>query len=145
MGGRVDCVMWERLFELSSRGPGALQARIRETMVAAILEGRLLPGASVPSSRELSERLGVARNTVVLAYQHLVDDGFLVARERSGYFVSPELPAQASRSEPRAMRLEEGGPEWPARFVVQPSAQRNIAKAADWQAVPYPFLYGQFD
>src|SRR3954447_16625986 len=133
MAGRVDCVMWERLFELSSRGQAPLQARIRETVVAAILDGRLSSGAAVPSSRELSGRLGIARNTVVLAYQHLVDDGFLVARERSGYFVSADLPAQASRSEPSAMRLEEGGPEWPARFVVQPSAQRHIAKAADWQ------------
>jgi GntR family transcriptional regulator/MocR family aminotransferase len=145
MGGRVDCVMWERLFELSSRGPGALQARIRETMVAAILDGRLLPGASVPSSRELSERLGVARNTVVLAYQHLVDDGFLVARERSGYFVSSEVVAHASVREPGPVTLDGGRPEWPERFVVRPSAQRNIAKAADWQAYPYPFLYGQFD
>src|SRR5205085_3293123 len=77
MAGRVDRVMWERLFELSSRGAGPLQARIRETMVAAILDGRLSPGTAVPSSRDLSERLGVARNTVVLAYQHLIDDGFL--------------------------------------------------------------------
>src|SRR3954468_16699847 len=96
MAGRVDRVMWERLFELSSRGAGPLQARIRETVVAAILDGRLSPGAAVPSSRQLSERLGVARNPVGLAYQHLADDGFLVPRERSGYFVGPEVLAQPS-------------------------------------------------
>jgi GntR family transcriptional regulator / MocR family aminotransferase len=137
--------MWERLFELSSRGQGPLQARIRETVVAAILDGRLSSGAAVPSSRELSGRLGIARNTVVLAYQHLVDDGFLVARERSGYFVGPEVLAQPATSEGGTPPLDESGPAWPARFVVRPSAQRNIAKAPDWQAFPYPFLYGQFD
>ncbi|MDX1541240.1 MAG: PLP-dependent aminotransferase family protein, partial [Geminicoccaceae bacterium] len=34
---------------------------------------------------------------------------------------------------------------WAARLAVRPSAQRNIAKPADWLNYPYPFLYGQFD
>ena len=37
----------------------------------------------------------MARNTVVLAYQHLITEGYLVSKERSGYFVNPEILAKS--------------------------------------------------
>ena len=42
---------------------------------SAISEGRLRPGTRLPSSRDLAGVLDVARNTAVLAYQQLVDEG----------------------------------------------------------------------
>ena len=36
-------------------------------------------------------------------------------------------------------------PDWQARFALHPSAQRNIAKPADWLQYPFPFVYGQID
>src|SRR5215211_3164957 len=141
MSGRTDRAMWGQLFALTPSGQGPLQARIRQMLVAAILDGRLAPGTALPSSRELAEELGIARNTVVLAYQHLVDAGFLESRERRGYFVSREIQRPL---EPQSA-VESVAIEWNGRFVARPSAQRNIVKAADWQRYPYPFLYGQFD
>ena len=38
-----------------------------------------------------ADQLGVARNTVVLAYQMLVEEGYLISRERSGHFVNPKM------------------------------------------------------
>jgi GntR family transcriptional regulator/MocR family aminotransferase len=143
MKGRIDRAMWGRLFGLSAGTGRPLQAQIREMMVSAILEEHLPPGGPVPSSRELSEHLGVARNTVVLAYQQLVDEGFLVSRERSGYYVSPDIVAgRVTSALPLAPR---GGPDWSRRLGFRPSAQRNISKPQDWQRYPHPFLYGQFD
>ena len=134
--------MWGQLFALSPDSQGPLQARIRQMLVAAILDGRLSSGTAVPPSRELAEELGIARNTVVLAYQHLVDAGFLESSERRGYFVSREIerpqPAVAPAAASSAI-------DWSRRFVARPSQQRNIVKAPDWQRYPYPFLYGQFD
>jgi GntR family transcriptional regulator/MocR family aminotransferase len=98
MSGRIDRAMWSQLFALSPDGQGPLQARIRQMLVAAILDGRLSPGTAVPSSRELAEELGIARNTVVLAYQHLVDAGFLESSERRGYFVSREIERPQRRT-----------------------------------------------
>ena len=66
--------MREHLFQLPT-GTGSLQARVREMLVAAILDGHLPPTSPLPSCRKLAKQLGVARNTVVLAYQHLVDEG----------------------------------------------------------------------
>ena len=73
--------------------PGAetsLQAQIRESVVEAILARAILPGDRLPSSRMLAAQLGVSRNTVVLAYQALIDTGFVQPRERSGYVFSDD-------------------------------------------------------
>ncbi|MFL5079490.1 MAG: PLP-dependent aminotransferase family protein [Microvirga sp.] len=142
MSGRIDRAMWGQLFALAPGGQGPLQARIRQMLVAAILDGRLSPGTALPSSRELAEELGIARNTVVLAYQHLVDAGFLESSERRGYFVSREIERPQPAVTPAAAS---SAIDWSRRFVVRPSEQRNIVKAPDWQRYPYPFLYGQFD
>ncbi len=131
----------------------SLQAQIREMLVAAILDGHLPAGAPVPSSRELAEQLEVARNTVVLAYQQLSDEGYLVSRQRSGHFVNAEniagraaALAQADTAAAEAVRPVPGrAPQWAQRLHLQPAAQRSIVKPADWQDYPYPFLYGQFD
>ena len=44
---------------------------------AAIENGRLLSGAPLPSSRALARDLGVARSTIILAYDHLRKEGFV--------------------------------------------------------------------
>ena len=66
----------------------SLQAQIREALVSAILDGQLARDEPIPSTRRMAKTLGVSRNTVMLAYQGLLDDGYLIARERSGYYVS---------------------------------------------------------
>ncbi|MFO1062217.1 MAG: PLP-dependent aminotransferase family protein, partial [Dongiaceae bacterium] len=144
---RPSRTMWERLFRLSGDGRTPLQTQIRQMLAAAVAERALLPGDPVPSSRELSEVLGVARNTVVLAYQQMVDEGLLVSRERSGYFVSRELAGGWAEASPPALAAEgqAGGPDWAARLRHDLDGQRNISKPPDWQRYPYPFLYGQFD
>ena len=70
----------------------SLQAQIRQSVVEAILGHSILPGDKLPSSRALAKQLKVSRNTVILAYQALVDIGYLRPRERSGYVVSDEAP-----------------------------------------------------
>lgn len=74
---RPSATIWEPLFRRSAHGGISLQARIRQMLVAAVLDGQLPVGAPIPSSRELALHLQVARNTVVIAYQQLVDEGFL--------------------------------------------------------------------
>jgi len=61
-----------------------LQSQIRQKLVDGILSGTFPTGGRLPSSRKLAEQLGVARNTVVLAYEQLIEESFLESRERSG-------------------------------------------------------------
>ena len=98
MAPRVDRVLWDRLFARTAATGWPLQARLREMMAAAISEGWLVPGTPLPSSRELAENLGVARNTVLLAYQQLVDEDLLESRERSGYFVADRVDHRSGKA-----------------------------------------------
>jgi len=83
--------MRDALFHLSGDSGGSIQSRIRGMLVSAILDGQLPEDSPLPSSRKMAQILGVSRNTVVLVYQGLVDDGYLVARERSGFYVQPGI------------------------------------------------------
>ncbi|TDD58786.1 PLP-dependent aminotransferase family protein [Kribbella antibiotica] len=62
-----------------------------------IADGRIMPGARLPSERELTDALGVSRTTVASAYRELRDRGYLVSRRGSGSVtalpskVGPEL------------------------------------------------------
>ena len=75
-----------------------------------ILSGRLKAGERLPSKRALASDLGVSVVTVQTAYEQLLAEGYVSAKERSGYFVSPlELdfrsrPAPGIKSEGPAAR-----------------------------------------
>lgn len=58
----------------------------------AILDGRLRAGEPLPSSRELARRLAVSRNTVVVAYERLLAEGFLKSRAGAGTYVNAGVP-----------------------------------------------------
>lgn len=136
-----EAVMWRALFRDFGQSDRALQQQIRQTVVAAIESGRLQAGARMPSSRRLAEVLDIARNTAVLAYAQLVEEGFLVARERSGYYVA----TAGRRTAPPESGSSPGEALWTARLARHPAAERNIVKPRDWLRYPYPFIYGQFD
>jgi GntR family transcriptional regulator / MocR family aminotransferase len=54
----------------------------------AILSGALGPGERLPSTRDLAEQLKVSRTVILLAYDHLLAEGFVTGRGGSGTFVS---------------------------------------------------------
>lgn len=83
---------------VSLAGPGDRTTRIYRQLLEAILDGRLRPGERLPPTRELAGRLGVARNTVAVAYERLTAEGFLIARVGAGTFVRDEPLA---RTKPR--------------------------------------------
>jgi len=85
----------------------ALYRQIEEQLRAAILSGRLRPGTQLPGVRTLAVELGVARITVVQAYDQLVSEGYLVGRVGFGTIVAHELPDRALRVDdrPAALRL----------------------------------------
>ncbi len=146
MSARTDKTLWSGLFRISPDSGQTLQSQIRQAIVTAILDRQMPVNQPLPSCRTLASRLKVARGTVVLAYQQLVDQGFLEARERRGHFVNPEALTELPGEQPQlARRKPEHAPDWFRRMTLRPSAQDNIAKPEDWISYPYPFVYGQFD
>lgn len=62
-----------------------------------ILCGELEAGERLPSSRDLSRELCVARNTVLAAYDMLVSEGAVSSREGSGFYVGSGAVRPAQR------------------------------------------------
>lgn len=143
MAQRDDQRDWASLFRLEADSGLPLQLQIRKAVINAIGEGRLPSGLRIASCRDLAVSLGVARNTVVLAFQQLVSEGVLHSRPRSGFYV-PDGRAPIAEPEAAPKPATETV-AWSERLGVRPSGQRNIVKPSDWQRHTYPFVYGQFD
>ena len=82
-----------------SDGTGPAYRSLAERLRLLIADGRIMPGARVPSERELTDALGVSRTTVASAYRELRDRGYLTSKRGSGSVTS--LP---SRIEPELGR-----------------------------------------
>jgi GntR family transcriptional regulator/MocR family aminotransferase len=68
----------------------SLIEQISQTVRAAIVDGRLAPGARLPSWRDLAVQLGVARGTVRAAYERLADELLVVASGPAGTHVAEQ-------------------------------------------------------
>ena len=68
-----------------------LYRQIYGRIAGAVLDGRLPPGARLPSARSLAAQLSIARGTVETAYQLLAGEGYIVARGAAGTLVAPAL------------------------------------------------------
>ena len=89
------------------------QQAVFDRLRQGILAGTLPAGARLPPTRALAEELGVARQTVVLAYERLASEGYVRARTGSGTYVAPDLPDAA-----------------PAPAVPPPTAANPLSGAA---------------
>ena len=94
---------------------------------AAILEGRLKPGALLPPTRALAVQYGVARGTVVGVFEQLISEGYLEARVGSGTSVNRKLPDDFFRA--------------PAKHqtAAKPAVQGSLSERGKRMAVS-PFL-----
>src|SRR5262245_24273325 len=85
---------------LDQRSATPLHKQLYDELRSAILTGRLKPGERVPSTRGLSQSLGVSRATVTQSYEQLLSEGYLRASTGSGTFVRCELPDELLKTKP---------------------------------------------
>lgn len=127
------------------------QLLIREMIASDILEGLLQPGQLLPSSRNMARQLEVSRTTVNLAYQRLIDDGFLSSKPRSGIRVSYDPPTQDATLQHKktSKPLDDKSCilEWEQHLVCQPTDEikDRVIRTNDWRNFPYPFVFGHAD
>jgi len=93
------------LLHISQRSGLTLQEQIVSQLRARILSGDLEADAPLPSIRALAQSLKVGINTVQRAYEHLLADDLIYARQGKGFFVA-ELDTQA-KSERARTRFRE--------------------------------------
>ncbi len=114
--------------------------QLRAAILAEINSGSFSPGSALPSSRSLAEHLGVSRSTVNLTYQELTAEGFLVATERVGYSVHPDLGRhdRDAAVEPRRV-------DWDSRVVDYQDFLVHLRKPEGRHSRQYPFVVGAPD
>lgn len=81
---------------LDARSPLPIHEQICQAVRTAIWSRELPPGTLLPTTRELAQHLGVARNTVVFAYARLTAEGLCVSNTRRGTRVAADLPARSA-------------------------------------------------
>ncbi|WP_240493114.1 PLP-dependent aminotransferase family protein [Kushneria phosphatilytica] len=142
--------MLDHHFHLEFDTERGLQEQLRQALLDTILAGTIPANEALPSCRRLSHRLGVSRNTVALVYEGLVEDGYLVSRPRSGYYLHDDYHDNGERMRSVIMHHESAGssteaPDWQRRFIHRPSHCQGVLKPSNWQDYAYPFIYGQLD
>jgi GntR family transcriptional regulator/MocR family aminotransferase len=121
---------------------GPLHRQIYSALKTAIGAGRLGADTRLPSTRTLAADLKVSRNTVALAYEQLVAEGYVVPRHRSMMCVAsatavPPLPERT------AAKLQ-AGPRLSAqaqRLMDDPAMPPPSSYVAP--ALRYDFRYGR--
>lgn len=83
---------WKLEIQIDYAADKAIYLQIADAVIADIQSGRLKSGTALPGSRKLAQDLQVNRNTVVEALNVLLNEEWLVSRERKGTFVSDVLP-----------------------------------------------------
>ncbi len=73
---------------LDKNGEVPIKKQLYDTITFKILNGELAKGDKLPSTRELADKLGIARNTVIEIYEQLVSEAYLEAFCGKGTFVS---------------------------------------------------------
>lgn len=130
------------LMPLDPTADEPLYRQLRAGLTKAIETGEFNAGELLPSSRALSAELGLSRNTVNMAYQEMVAEGFLESIDRVGYVVNRDLhthlTSTADNDAPPAAPID-----WERRFHRFDEELGEITKPVNWGDYPYPFVIGQ--
>ncbi|WP_395489208.1 PLP-dependent aminotransferase family protein [Cedecea davisae] len=89
---------------LSRESGDSLQQQLYYRIKNAINEGKLKPGDKLPGTRKVCETLNIGRNTVIIVYELLAAEGFVIS-DNTGTRISamspesaPVLPAAVNKS-----------------------------------------------
>ena len=99
-----------------------------------VLNQLFTPGTRLPSSRNLSRQLGVARNTVIAAYEQLIAEGYLESRSGSGTFVTEALPEAWFQAETLASSVQRPPQNITLSNYAEVIKNENIRKAGSNQS-----------
>lgn len=118
----------------------AQQRRLYEAAKTAIHQQRLGAGNKLPSSRDLARDLGIARNTVIAAFEQLAAEGYVRSAQGSGTYVAdlPQLAFTARMAPAAEAALSARGSVIAAhpagaRYEIQPFAPGD----PDFSAFPF--------
>lgn len=127
-----------------------LYKQLMERIKYYILCGRLTLEQKMAPPKDLAERLGINKNTIISAYKQLESDGFLTTKNGQGTFVSQvpkawqdknacqELVKLAKEAQEKALTLGFTRDDWHMAVFNQTILEKSIPEviALDWDSQP---------
>jgi GntR family transcriptional regulator len=113
--------------------PVPIWSQIEDGVRQLVASGALVPGAAMPSVRDLARAERINPNTAAKAYQRLVEAGVLETRRGEGTFVAERPPSMPAAE--RARTLKDGALRY-ASLAVNLGASR--AEAATVLTAAWP-------
>jgi GntR family transcriptional regulator / MocR family aminotransferase len=96
---------------INRKSAAPLHRQIYDSFRDLIVQGNLVSGQQIPSTRTLANELGISRFPVLNAYAQLLGEGYFEGRKGSGTVVSsslPDQPALTGRHGVRSTRILSG-------------------------------------
>ena len=129
---------------LEPNKPQPIYMQIYQYIKNEILLHHLTPGTKLPSKRSLATQLGISTITVEGAYGQLVSEGYIYARLKSGYFVSPVENYRQSMDFFDQQQInnnnppkENTAPDWEGSIPPQDSPENSELKDSPTAPVPH--------
>ena len=88
----VQSLPYKSLIVVDRNARVSLHIQVCNSFISLITNGTLQPNNVLPGSRTLAGLIGINRNTVKLAYDELISQGWAESVERKGIFVLSKLP-----------------------------------------------------
>lgn len=126
-------------FSINLESPIAVYVQIENLVQFAIASGKLLPGDTLPSVRDMSGMLQINPNTVTKAYRDLELMGLVHTRRGVGVTISEKAPSLC-RNKVRQMaqfHLRDAVAECLASGITAADVRKHIKTAIDSNAAPY--------
>jgi GntR family transcriptional regulator/MocR family aminotransferase len=123
------------------RGREPLFRQVYQGSRDRILSGAFPAGSKLPSTRAISEQLGISRTVAVLAYEQLLAEGYTTGRGGSGTYVATAgfTPRALSHEQCPQLRLSKFGE------TAAGASDRVKAYQQRKKRLPYNFAYGRSD
>ena len=131
-------------YAMEHRGRQSKYAYLAASIKQDILSGALKAGTRLPAKRLLAAHLGISVVTVEAAYGQLLDEGYLEARNRSGFYVNTLClptahPAAEIRSGERSLLADASGQTAlcsPPAPSASPDASTPVSSASPDASAP---------
>jgi GntR family transcriptional regulator / MocR family aminotransferase len=133
-------VVWEQLLVRPHRSRGAISTQLVMSFIDAINSKQIPEGVRIPSSRSIADSLRIGRNTAIASINSLIEQGYLVSKDRSGVFVA--VCNEVGQRPPH--RTDPGELyDWSSKLRISHLPWKPVGSPR--VPITHNFKYGQFD
>ncbi len=119
-----------------------LYEKLYETIKDGIISGKIKEGDKLPSKRAFADLNGVSVITASGAYGLLIDEGYVYAKERSGYFVGSGSDKKANYKYGDGEKIEDFAESVDFKFSAFSKIMRKVITEYDRALLVKPPAFG---